>query len=440
MKAIGAALFTVFFSMSAHAGTIWDGLIKASGLNKKHHAYCYFNRQGELTGSNIHKKAYLASITKLMTTYAVAKKFGTDYKHQTVFYYDKASKKMHIEGGMDPLFTYEKTFYLVNQFNRHGIEEIKSLTFDDNTLIYPKSHLDRQNSPVISNDKKAQYLFDHLHTPGWNVLLTRYRDFYKKHDKELLDFLSITNRPSELKLSLDKVTYAKNIPFDKEGEDVIRLVHLSPKVENFLKFMNVKSHNYYADEYLNVVGKESFDKIMDDFMNEHFQGYEDVRVGFKSGEPSIGIFNGSGLPAHINGVRKDNYATCAIVVTMIRELDREIEAIERKIEESVAVTGIDLGTIKNRMRGNSLKNKAIVKTGTTNPVSALAGMMNAHSGRRYFGIFNHRQMGGGRLSAGPLRSFQDELVYKLMKAFDGGVSLGYKRKSLNVLESNLIVE
>lgn len=440
MKVLGLTLYTFLFSFTVSAETIWDGLIRSTGLNKRHHNYCYFNRQGELTGSNIHKKAYLASITKLMTTYAVAKKYGTNYKHQTVFYYDKETKSMHIEGGMDPLFTFEKTFYLVNQFNNNDITEIKKLTFNDNTLIYPRSHLDRQNSPIISREMKAKYFWDHLHTPEWNKLLRRYQEFYRSHDKDLMDFLSITDRASELNLKMGEVSYSKNIPFNKDKESVIRLVHLSPKIENFLKFMNVKSHNYYADEYLNVVGKKEFDKIMNKFMEEHFPNYEETRVGFKSGEPSIAIFNGSGLPAQVNGKRKDNFSTCAIVVTMIRELDREIEAIERKIEESIAVTGVDNGTIKSRLRANSLKNKAIVKTGTTNPVSALAGMMNARSGRRYFGIFNHREMGKGRLSSRPLRAFQDEVVTKLMKAFDGGISLGYTRKGLNVLESNLIVE
>ncbi len=435
-----ALILATFINTVSYAGPTWDRLIKASGLNPAHNNYCYFDDSGEIQGANVHKKAYLASVSKLVTTFAVAKKMGVAFKHQTTFFYDPESKSMHIQGGMDPLFTFEKTFFLVNQFNHYGITEIKNLTYDDKTLFWPKSHWDRQNSPVITHAQKSKFFYDYLHTPEWNVLLTRYKEFYKRYQKDTLDFLRINERPEELNLAIGKVNHSASAPFDIEKDDILKLVHLSPEIENFLKYMNVLSHNYYADEYLNVVGNEEFQKILTDFMEEHFPNYKNEREGFKADEPTIGIFNGSGLPDYRTGSRKDNFATCAVIITMIREMDKEIQAMERKIEESIAVTGIDLGTIKNRLRGERIKDKAVVKTGTTNPVSALAGMMNTRTGRRYFGIFNHRQMGGGRLSAGPLRALQNEIAYKLMSDFEGGEDFGYRRKYLNVLDSNLIQE
>lgn len=431
---------TLLFNTAVYAGPTWNRLLQASGLNPEHNAFCYYDENGDIQGANVHKKSYLASVSKLVTTYAVAKKLGTNFKHQTTFFYDPETKSMHIQGGMDPLITFEKTFYLVNQFNHHGITEIDQLTFDDKTLIWPKSHWDRQNSPVLSHSQKAKYFYDYLHTPEWNVLLIRYREFYNRYNQDTLDFLRINERPEELNLSIGKVEHSDEAPFDINKENVMKLIHLSPEIENFLKYMNVLSHNYYADEYLNVVGEEEFQEILSKFMEEHFPNYEETRIGFSKGESTFGIFNGSGLPDYRTGSRKDNYATCAVIIALIRELDLEVQAMERKIEESVAVTGVDMGTIKGRLRGERIKDKAVVKTGTTNPVSALAGMMNTKTGRRYFGIFNHRQMGGGLISAGPLRALQNELAYKLISDFEGGEDFGYQRKYLNVLDSNLVRE
>ena len=125
---------------------------------------------------------------------------------------------------------------------------------------------------------------------------------------------------------------------------------------------------------------------------------------------------------------------------MIRELDRELINLDKKIENLVAVTGMDDGTIRNRLRSSAMRDKAVVKTGTTNPVSALAGMMNTQSGRRYFGIFNHRQMSGGRISASKLRLVQNEVALKLMSDFGGGRNFGYQLQYLRMLENNLWID
>ena len=160
-------------------------------------------------------------------------------------------------------------------------------------------------------------------------------------------------------------------------------------------------------------------------MDENFPDYKNTREGFKEGEPTMVIYNGSGYP--LENPRRDNYATCGVVVKMIEKMDEELEVVGDEIQKVVAVTGVDSGTIKSRLRGEVFANKGVVKTGTTNPVSALAGMLNTKSGKRYFGIFNHRP---GGLSATPLRSFQNRVTRKLMDDFGGGEAFDYTPKKM----------
>jgi D-alanyl-D-alanine carboxypeptidase len=112
---------------------------------------------------------------------------------------------------------------------------------------------------------------------------------------------------------------------------------------------------------------------------------------------------------------------------MIEEMDQELITAGEEIQKLVAVTGVDAGTIRSRLRGEQFENKGVVKTGTTNPVSALAGMLSTKSGRRYFAIFNHRWAG---LSSSPLRAFQNRVARKLMSDFGGGEAFDYTPKSI----------
>ncbi len=422
------ALAVLSISSSSMAGPFWDQLIKNSGYNAENHAFCYTDENGEVAGANVHKKSYLASITKLVTTYVAIHKLGASFKITTKLYYNPKTKELHIAGGKDPVYSKRKLFYLVNQLNNAGIKEVSKITFDDNFTAWALSENagvaqrtpETQSKTSIANTLKA-----YLHTPEWNLNKKAYEAFIGDSSREWLDFLRMERNPENLDLSIGSVEHSEAAPFDLQAEGVRSFNVLSPEIEDYLKYTNILSHNYFADELFKVVGKEAYQETLKEFMDQNFPDYKNTRVGFKEDEPTVLIYNGSGYP--LSSPRRDNYATCAVIVKMIEKMDEELQAVDDEIQKVVAVTGTDEGTIKTRLRGEVFENKGVVKTGTTDPVSALAGMLSTKTGRRYFAIFNHR---AGGLSATPLRSFQNRVTRQLMDDFGGGEAFDYTPKKM----------
>lgn len=422
------AVATVSITQAAFAGPFWDQLIKSSGYQAGNHAFCYTNSEGEIVGENVHKKSYLASITKLVTSYAAVNKLGAAFKLTTKLYYNPKTKELHIAGGKDFNYSKRKLFYLVNQLNNEGITEIKKLTFDDSFTAWAHS----ENTGVAqrlpqeqSTSSVAKTLKAYLHTPEWNLNKKAYNAFIGSSSRDWLDFLRMERNPENLKLKIGEVGYSDEAPFDISSNGVRLFNVLSPRIEDYLKYTNILSHNYFADEMYRTIGEKEVQNILKNFMDENFPNYEETRVGFDSNEPTIMVYNGSGYP--LSNPRRDNYATCAVIVKMIEQMDRELEDAGEEIQKLVAVTGTDAGTIRTRLRGSQFENKGAVKTGTTNPVSALAGMLNTTTGKRYFGIFNHRW---GGLSSSPLRTFQNRVTRKLMSDLGGGEAFEYTPKKI----------
>ncbi len=431
------ALGVLSVSQVTLAGPFWDQLVSSSGYKAADHAFCYTNSDGELDGANVHKKSYLASTTKLVTTYVAVKKLGSAFKLTTKLYYNKETKELHIAGGKDPVYSKRKLFYLVNQLNNAGITEVDSITFDEDFTAWAHSEnsgVAQQNPQKQSNSNVAKTLKAYLHTPEWQLNKTAYTNFIGNSSREWLDFLRMERNPENLNLKVGSVSFNNAAPFDISAQGVRSFNVLSPRIEEYLKYTNILSHNYFADEFFRTVGKDDYQRILKEFMDEYFPDYKNTRVGFKEDEPSMAIYNGSGYP--IYNPRRDNYATCGIIVRMIEAMDKELIDTGEEIQKIVAVTGVDAGTIKSRLRGEQFANKAVVKTGTTNPVSALAGMMSTKTGRRYFGIFNHRWAG---LSSSPLRAFQNRVARKLMDDFGGGEAFDYTPKKMYPA-SDLMIE
>ncbi|MAF76597.1 MAG: hypothetical protein CME60_00445 [Halobacteriovoraceae bacterium] len=422
------AVTVLSFSQLTFAGPFWNQLIKSSGYNPDNHAFCYTDSEGGISGENIHKKSYLASITKLVTSYAAVKSLGAAFKLTTKLYYNPETKELHISGGKDPNYSKRKLFYLVNQLNNAGIEEVSKITFDDQFTAWAHSEntgVAQRRPHEQSRSDVAKTLKAYLHTPEWELNKKAYAAFIGSSSRDWLDFLRMERNPENLNLKIGQVEYSEKAPFDVKSNGVRSFNVLSPRIEDYLKYTNILSHNYFADELFRTVGKNEVQRILSEFMNQNFPNYKETRVGFKDSEPTIMIHNGSGYP--LSSPRRDNYATCAIIVKMIEEMDQELITAGEEIQKLVAVTGVDAGTIRSRLRGEQFENKGVVKTGTTNPVSALAGMLSTKSGRRYFAIFNHRWAG---LSSSPLRAFQNRVARKLMSDFGGGEAFDYTPKSI----------
>ena len=152
--------------------------------------------------------------------------------------------------------------------------------------------------------------------------------------------------------------------------------------------MNVVSNNYIADVIFDKVGgKKAYHTYLQNHLKKNFKNYTTQRQDFKKSEHSISFYTGSGLNQGRGTDRLDNYATCALMVSLVKELDVKIAETQLKIENYVAVPGVDKGTFSRRLNTPRISKSLIAKTGTLMNTSALLGKISTKKGQIYFGFY-----------------------------------------------------
>jgi D-alanyl-D-alanine carboxypeptidase/D-alanyl-D-alanine-endopeptidase (penicillin-binding protein 4) len=408
-------IIALMFCLSTSAQTpleYWTQLKKDFSLNssKEKHSMCYTDAKGELVGSNTYTKVRLASTSKLITTMWAIDKLGADYQYQTKFYFN--GKHLHIQGSLDPVFSKRKLFFLLNQFNNLGIHEIDKITFDDNFRVYTKAERYTGFILNVTHARTAANFKDFLNTPTWNRLKTAYKEFINTTPKRILDDLQIERNLEELDLKIGTVSHTSE---DIDLSEAQGYVHLSPAISVYMKYMNVVSNNFFADQIFEKLGGEKeFDTYLTDIVEEIFQGQEIEFDGYKKGEKLMKMYTGSGLNTNRNGRRVDNYSNCALMVRLIERLENKIEEANKSFKKIAAVVGVDAGTFRKRLRSPRLAKSIIAKTGTLYHTTAIAGSINTAENKRYFGVF--QQLTGWK---GGARQSQDKMIAKLWETVEG---------------------
>jgi len=293
----------------------------------------------------------------------------------------------------------EKMLFLVSQLNMLGYTEFNKITFDKNLLIFPAAQQHTDTYPVITNDTNAKNLRTYFNTASWSAV-------FKEEYKRLAKLAKTGRFLPEVSMKVGTVAFTDTIPFNKEDDAVRMLTLTSPELFKYLKETNVKSNNYSSHTLFRHLGGEA-----------KFTNWMANRYGLTA--EKIKIFNGSGLPSVINGVRKDNYASCTIVMNMIEELKLASERQGKEIEDIVAVPGSDAGTFRNRLNSADYKNTFVAKTGTLMHTSTLAGAMSTVKGFSFFGIFNMTT------ALVPAKEVQNYMVGVLMTEMGGPKVFNY---------------
>jgi D-alanyl-D-alanine carboxypeptidase/D-alanyl-D-alanine-endopeptidase (penicillin-binding protein 4) len=423
-----SSLAAIAFCPNIQANSGWEKILKNYNLTPKYHSFCYTDETGEVKGSNPHMKVRLASVSKLITTYWAVEKLTPEYQYESQFFLK--DKHLHIIGDKDPIFSKRKLFFLLSQLNNLGITELDKITFDDNLKVFTNAEGYIGDSLRVTKSRTAANLKDFFHTPAWNKLKGAYGSFIKETPAELVANLEIRESIEDLNLSVKEVGFLKENPF-KEDDQAKKSIHLSPSIVKYLKAMNIKSNNYIADEVFNKLGGEiEFDKFIGEKVETWFPNNDVDRKNFDKSSKSIKIFSGSGLPTYKSGVRNDNYATCAIVVKIIENLNTVMTDYQKSFQQIVAVSGSDIdnsgatkSTIRKRFLSPKVKNVIMAKTGTLFHTSALAGKVSTKNGDHYFGVFH--QMRGWK---GHAKAAQDEIVQKLITDYGGGEKVEYNKE------------
>jgi D-alanyl-D-alanine carboxypeptidase/D-alanyl-D-alanine-endopeptidase (penicillin-binding protein 4) len=310
-----------------------------------------------------------ASVTKVATSLASLQTWDPDHQFETLISATGPIQNgvlqgdLVVQGGGDPLFVWEEAIALGNDLNQMGISKITG-----NLIITGNFLMDFETQP----EKAGEMLKQALDSQHWSS------------DVEA-QYQALPNRIHRPQLAIAGSVQVLTYGADSLPGQILLVRHHSLPLKQILKLMNIYSNNVVAESLANSVGGA---------------GVVAQRASEAAGVPptEISLINGSGLGMQ-NQISPR--AACAMFAT----LQRYLLAHNLTIADIFPISGIDEGSIE----GRKIPAAAVVKTGTLNQVSALAGVVPTRDrGLIWFAIMNR----GTDLDG--LRHQQDVLLQTLV--------------------------
>ena len=420
-------------------------------------------RNKTLYSVNSHRLFAPASNVKLLTTAMALKRLRPEYRFKTGLYAttpvggETLRGDIFIKGFGDPNLVSEQMWLLVKELKNiplrkvHG-DIIADASFFDNNLrvkTWKKGGVEAYNAPLgalsfnfntvtvhinpgekpgdrpvvvvdpniefirvdnrartVSKSKRSRLIVNRIDRGSHNEI-TISGVVSVNHARETY-YLNIT-RPAYYAASVFKeylrqegveVTGKVRVGFVPEGAYEI-LSHSSMPLSLILRGLNKFSNNFVAEQILKTIGADIYGSPGTTLnglraMDEYMQSLKYKPEGFS-------ILDGSGLsrqnrlsPDQIVSVFQDMYADLGVYPEFISAL---------------GVMGRD-GNVLKRMNGHNSAERARVKTGTLNSVSALSGYFQSADGERFaFSIL----MNDLKCSNGQAKRLQDRIVREGLK-------------------------
>lgn len=287
-----------------------------------------------------------ASITKVATSLAALETFGPDHQFITLIGATGPIQNgvlqgdLVIQGGGDPFFVWEEAFAIANSLNEMGIKQVKG-----NLIIMGQFYMNFEPSAVKSGNLFKQSLNAQLWPPAAQTQFQTLPPGTAKPQVAIAGSVQVSpSAPSNVK-------------------PLIR--HYSFPMAELLKKMNQYSNNKMAEMIANAVGGAKV-------------------VAFKAAQAAgvpqteIILVNGSGL-SELN--RISPRAACALFLA----IERYLQPYNMTIGDLFAIVGEDKGILEQR----KLPPLLVVKSGSLNSVSALAGALpTQQQGTIWFATMN----------------------------------------------------
>ncbi|MFB2835033.1 D-alanyl-D-alanine carboxypeptidase [Floridanema evergladense] len=307
-----------------------------------------------------------ASITKVATSLVALSTFGPNHCFVTTISKNGPVKNgilegdLIIQGNQDPFFIWEEAFALGNFLNQLGIKRVKG-----NLLISGKFYMNYENSPLKSGNLLKVGINSRIWTPE---ALTQYQTLPPG-----------TPRPQ---IIIDGAV--KVVP--KAPSNTKPLVrHYSPTLADLLKKMNRYSNNKMAEMIADSVGGAK-------------QVAKKAATIADVSQTEIQLINGSGL-SELNKISP------RAAVALFLAIDRYLKPLNMTVGDVLTVVGQDKSILDERQ----IPRMSVVKSGSLNNVSALAGALpTKDKGIVWFAIMN----GGTNLTG--FRTQQESLLNNLV--------------------------
>ncbi|MBF2064236.1 MAG: D-alanyl-D-alanine carboxypeptidase [Calothrix sp. C42_A2020_038] len=287
-----------------------------------------------------------ASISKVATTLAALKILGPDHVFVTQFGTNGTIENgvlkgdLIVQGGQDPFFVWEEVIALGNTLNQMGIKRVTG-----NFVIVDKFYMNFNRSPAT-----VGRLFQiGLNSKAWTPLV----------NKLYATLPSGTPKPQVI--INGKVKTLPSLPSDFK----LLVRHNSYPLAELLKKMNNYSNNAMADMIAEAIGGAQV-------------------VSQKAAEAAevpqneIYLINGSGLTY-------ENKISPRAAVGMFRAIEKHLQQYNMTVADVFTIAGQDKGVLEQR----KIPKFAVVKSGSLDTVSALAGALPTQNhGTVWFAIMN----------------------------------------------------
>ncbi len=310
-----------------------------------------------------------ASLTKIATSLAALKTWGPDHQFQTLIAATGKVKNrvlygdLVIQGGGDPFFIWEDAIALARSLKTLGIARVTG-----NLVITGNFAMNYESKPVLAGQMLKQ---------GLNGDLPSFVKF---------EYLQNSLRTPQPQVAIAGNVQVRGITPYTATKQILLIRHRSLPLAQIIKEMNIYSNNKMAQILADSLGGATVVQEL---------------AAKTSGVPQseIQLVNGSGLGVEN---RLSPRAVCAI----LGAIQQEILPYHLSLADLFAVAGRDRrGTIQAR----HIPADTVVKTGTLDRVSSLAGVMPTRDrGLVWFAIVNQGS------DVPDFRSRQDQLLQSLL--------------------------
>lgn len=311
-----------------------------------------------------------ASLTKVATSLAALETWGPQYQFDTLVTTDGIVQNgvlqgnLIIQGGGDPMFVTEEAIALGVALNQIGIRQVTG-----DLVITGNFIMNFEWDPL----KSGTLLKQSLNASTWSGDIAE----------------TFAKLPPNAKLAVKpQVAIAGNVRYAQPVQANLLIQHQSLPLWNIVKRLNIYSNNVMSEVLSRLLGGP-----------QATAAKAAQAAGISPNE--VLLINGSGL-----GV--ENRISPHASVAMFAAVKRYAEGQGMTIADLFPISGTDKGTIEDR----EIPLYTVVKTGTLNDVSALAGFLPTRDqGVVVFSIINR----GANLDG--LRSGQDILLQQSQSAW-----------------------
>lgn len=318
-----------------------------------------------------------ASLTKVATSLVALHTWNLNHQFETVL---STNGPIHqgvllgdliVRGGGDPVLVWEEGFAIGHALAQLGITKITG-----NLIVSGKFLMNFEPDVVKSGEQFKQALNGQTWGDDMEAAYQNFEHQYQPHHAR-------SQRP---KIELIGSVQVRALGSQPGFGETPLLRHRSLSLVHILKLMNVHSNNAIAQALAEMAGGP--------------QVVANQAAQLANVPPTeIRLVNGSGLGSEN---QLSPQAVCALFASIQRDLQRN----GLTIADLFPISGQDIGTLEDR----HVPPDAVVKTGTLNDVSALAGVVPTRDrGLVWFTIINR---GSDILD---LRAQQDELLRTIVQ-------------------------